>query len=363
MSEATVGSNGSEATTAVIQRSAELEQTDWRGAIDMLLAANRTSRSDEVETALAALRHRSAGRVAVQPTVNPPLAPGDCPPIGESGLPETTLAGLTAATVRAAILSRGSLIVRGAVDPERAQALAESIDQSFCAADAGTAGPSSGHDPDSRGRGLPSGDAALTAWWSMLDLEPEAAIVLGRKWVRAGGGVLICDSPRMLFEVLDLYTQLGLEALVADYLGSQPVLSGNKGTLRRVPLDAVGGWHQDGAFLGSGIQALNLWLTLTPCGVDAPGLDLVPHRFDEIVETGTGGSYFDWAVGPEVIAREGSETGLARPLFDAGDLVIFDDLNLHRTAIEPEMTRERHAIELWCFAPEAYPENHVPLVW
>ena len=30
-------------------------------------------------------------------------------------------------------------------------------------------------------------------------------------------------------------------------------------------------WHQDGAFLGKGIRALNVWVALTDCGVDAPG--------------------------------------------------------------------------------------------
>ena len=55
--------------------------------------------------------------------------------------------------------------------------------------------------------------------------------------------------------------------------------------------------------------------------------------------------------------------GVVRPRFEAGDMVIFDDLNLHRTAVEPEMTRERHAIELWCSGPRGVPRgDHVPPV-
>ena len=80
------------------------------------------------------------------------------------------------------------------------------------------------------------------------------------------------------------------------------MLSANKCTLRRVPIDANTDWHQDGAFLGAGIRALNVWLALSDCGVDAPGLDLVPRRFDDVLETGTGGAIFDWAVGPDVVA-------------------------------------------------------------
>ncbi len=43
--------------------------------------------------------------------------------------------------------------------------------------------------------------------------------------------------------------------------------------------------------------------------------------------------------------------------------MLFDELFLHRTALDPAMTRTRHAIESWFFAPSAYPEGHVPLVW
>ena len=67
-----------------------------------------------------------------------------------------------------------------------------------------------------------------------------------------------------------------------SYLGERPVLSANKCTLRRVPLDTNTDWHQDGAFLGEGIRALNVWIALTECGVDSPGMDLVPKRFDAV---------------------------------------------------------------------------------
>ena len=52
-----------------------------------------------------------------------------------------------------------------------------------------------------------------------------------------------------------------------------------------------------------------------------------------------------------------------RPLFHAGDALLFDDLFLHRTAIDPSMTRPRYAIESWFFAPTDYPKGQVPLVW
>ena len=202
-----------------------------------------------------------------------------------------------------------------------------------------------------------------SSWWYPLEVTEEEAWGLRRGWVSNGGGVLLADAPRALSTVLDTYERLGLRRLVADYLGERPVLSANKCTLRRVPVDATGGWHQDGAFLGPGIRALNIWVALTPCGVDAPGLDLVPRRFDGIVETGTGTTYFPWGTGDEVVEQESGAYGVVRPPLEAGDLLFFDDLCLHRTATEPGMSRPRHAIELWSFGASAYPADQVPIVW
>jgi hypothetical protein len=43
--------------------------------------------------------------------------------------------------------------------------------------------------------------------------------------------------------------------------------------------------------------------------------------------------------------------------------LLFDDLFLHRTAVDPAMTRDRYAIETWFFAPSAYPAGQIPLVF
>ena len=94
-----------------------------------------------------------------------------------------------------------------------------------------------------------------------------------------------------------------------------------------------------------------------------PGLDIVPRRFDHIVETGTNGAYFDWAVGEGTIAALDRETPVVRPELRSGDAVIFDKLLLHRTAADPAMAHARSAIETWSFAATDRPGGHVPLVW
>ena len=51
----------------------------------------------------------------------------------------------------------------------------------------------------------------------------------------------------------------------------------HKTTLRKADPTVGGAWHQDGAFMGD-VRALNLWLSLSRCGDEAPGLDIVPRR-------------------------------------------------------------------------------------
>jgi hypothetical protein len=333
----------------VVRRAGELEADgDWSRAIDLLADANRADRADELEMALANLRMRAFAPMlaAGVPLLDPPPATAE-PPVGPSGLPETTTGALTGGSLRSAIAGHGALVVRNALTAEQAAWWASAIDRSLDAREATREA-----DPTTR-----------SSWWQPLAVGPELENGLARKWIRVGGGTLLADSPRLLAALLDLYTDLGLRTVIGEYLGGRPILSANKCTLRRVALDATGGWHQDGAFLGQHVRALNVWVALTPCGVDAPGLALVPRRFDEIVETGTGGSYFDWAVGPEVVTEVAGDAGVVRPVFAAGDMVLFDEYFLHCTYVEPSMTAPRHAIESWCFAPTAYPEGHVPLVW
>lgn len=342
----------------VLAHAARLEETAWSEAIDLLSAANRAERGDDVEIALVELRHRSYARLLAESVGGSYAEPGESPAIGSSGLPETTPGDLTAARVRAAILEHGSLLIKGAIDAERAERLSASIDCAFEARDVARANARQKTGPSPR-----PGAMARDAWFRRLALDPDAAESLGRRWIGGAGGLLLCDSPRAMFEILELYTELGLASLVTEYLGGRPVLSANKCTLRKVSPDATGGWHQDGAFLGRDIRAINLWLALTPCGIDAPGMDIVPHRFDDIVETGTGSSNFDWAAGDEAVRKAAGAAGVVRPQFEAGDLVLFDHMLMHKTAVTPDMTRERHAIETWCFGASAYPERHIPIVW
>jgi hypothetical protein len=252
--------------------------------------------------------------------------------------------------LRDGLATGGCLLVPGLIPPERVATLVAGIDRALDAFDAAVekrAGPED------------------QIWYRPF--EPSggvAAYRVGgrRKWVRAAGGVWTADSPRMLFDLIETLHEVGLADLITEFLGERPAMSVNKCTLRRVPVDSSGEWHQDGAFLGEGVRSLNVWMALDHCGQDAPTMDVVPRRFDRVVPTGTG-TPFDWAVGPDEVTAAAGEAAILRPEFAPGDVLLFDHLFLHRTAAEPVMTAERHAIETWFFAPSTYPEGQIPLVF
>jgi hypothetical protein len=281
------------------------------------------------------------------PTWPPPVAAAPVAP-GPRGVPEVDLDDLDAERLRASILTSGCLLVRGVADDAEARALTEGIDRAFAGAERARAGEP-GDDP----------------WYQRLVVPGNLGWAAGRTYVEDGGGVLAADSPPMLAALLDLYERKGLRRVVEGYLGERPVLSATKCTLRRVRPDSGSHWHQDGSFMGGGLRVLNVWLALTRCGLDAPGLDLFPRRFDGLARNGTGDAAFPYMPGSDEIARLAAEMPIVRPAFDAGDALLFDELLLHRTAADPSMTATRYAIESWFFAPSAYPDpdDQVPLVW
>jgi Phytanoyl-CoA dioxygenase (PhyH) len=337
-------------TDALVQADELVAGGRWLDAIDALRLANHEAPDPAVERRLAQVRYTAFDHLEPHSAFDAwPVPVAGVNGDGPSCLPEITRVELAAETVRRAILTHGGLCVRGLLDQDRVDGFVSGIDMALALRHKGR-----------RAAGAVPEDQS---WFAALPLPAESAQLLGRNWVAGSGGVLGADSPRLLFQLFETYDDVGLRRVVGDYLGERPVLSANKCTLRRVPLTASTDWHQDGAFLGRGIRVLNVWVALSDCGVDSPGLDLLPRRLDHIVETGSGGAIFDWAVGPAVVERLAVDTPVVRPEFRAGDAVLFDEMYLHRTAIEPTMTRPRYAIESWFFAPTGYPAGQVPLVW
>ena len=342
-------------TTSSAADSADLATADalategrFLDAIDVLTAVNRIERSDAVEQRLAALRNEAFAEVA---GTQPGWPWEDEPPRPRpeiAGLPSIGRGELNAETLRDNILTYGCAYVRELLTPDQCAELRRVIDNAFDAYDMYRAGTTKSEVPP--------------AWRSFP--EHDTAEMAGtRHWVREGGGVLTGDSPRALFTFLETMDEVGIRDLVAAYLGERPVLSLGKSTLRRVSPTGPGDWHQDGAFLGTDLRVINVWVTLSDCGVTSPGLEVVPRRLPGLAPSGTHGTWFDWGVAPDMALEAAGDVATVAPHYRAGDALLFDELFLHRTDVTPDMNGDRYAIETWMFAPSLYPGDQTPIVW
>ena len=158
----------------------------------------------------------------------------------------------------------------------------------------------------------------------------------------------------------ELLERPGVPALVERYLGEPPLMSVHKTTLRKAEPTVAGAWHQDGAFMGA-VRSLNLWLSLSRCGDQAPGLDVVPRRLDAFVTAQTDEAVLDYQVSQAKAAEAAGERGIQRPTFEPGDALFFDEMFLHQTASDPSMNKPRYAIENWYFGGSAFPGDYAPI--
>lgn len=302
-----------------------------------------------VERRLVQLRHEAFLALQHEAPADPWPPHADDLFVGLDGIPEVDAIDLAVETLRAGILGHGSLIVRGLFDSATCTRLRESIPLALEAY-------------DEHERGLPGADESPWYW----PLRPTTGIDIDdgdRTWVRGGGGVLAADSPRILFDLLEAVESTVVPEVLSAHFGERPALSVKKTTLREVPPDTTTSWHQDGAFLGEGIRTVNVWVALSPCGVDAASLDVVPRRLDHIVPAGIDGAVFDWSVSDNSAERAADGRQIVRPMFEPGDAILFDEMNLHRTGAGPGLTKPRYAVEMWFFAPSTYPVAQIPLLF
>ena len=308
--------------------------------IERLTEVNRSHRDVEIERRLLRLRHRAGvrllgddGRVLDFPLPDTAALPA------ADGLPDVAPGDVTPELLRAGILRDGCLLVRGLVDRDAALSFAAEIERAF----------------EERDRG----EAAAPGYYEPFHPDPPFQDPT-REWIKEGGGVLAGDSPRLSFQMIDFFRAAGVPELVASYLGEPAAISLHKTTLRKAEPSVQGAWHQDGAFMGE-VRSLNLWLSLSRCGDLAPGLDIVPRRLNDLVETGTEGTFLPNQVSQALAEEAAGDSTIVRPTFEPGDAVFFDELCLHQTASDPSMPNPRFAIESWFFGGSAFPEQYAPI--
>jgi hypothetical protein len=292
----------------------------------------------------AASRARLDARILAARAFPPPPEPAPRPArVTATTVPELPAAALTGTRLREAIAENGALLVRGLLPTAQHAPLRSAID-----------------------RVLAADGSQGTPWFdpppSLLEAMPARELATSRAFHRSSGSAMCAEAPAVAEHLLALYESLGLDTLAARCLDDRPCLSVKKWVLRRSHTSVEeAGWHQDGAFMGAGIQSVNLWLPLTDCGADtgAPGLDIIPARIDGLLHDGEG--TFDWSVSPAFVKRELPPQ--ESPRFAAGDALFFDHFFLHRTQYRPRFRRPRYAVETWFFAEGRAPANQVPLSW
>ena len=208
----TLSSRLDDSPDELLARAAEAEAAGRLiDAVDLLQRANRLRPDADVEVRLVGLRDRgfdtltaSSSRTSWPPTY-PDLTPG-C-----DGLPEIDASELTEAALGSGIVNHGALVVRDLLEADQVTAMVADIDRAFAAYDDWMA-------DDSR-------EAALAPWFARYrpaNGYPESK--LPRNYVRGSGGVWVADTPRMMFELVELFERKGLDRVIAAYLGERPAL-------------------------------------------------------------------------------------------------------------------------------------------
>jgi hypothetical protein len=308
------------------------------------VGAGREHRDLEADRRLLRLRHLAGIRLLDGAPEAPRFASPDTGALPDQPRPvEIGPEELTPELLRAAILRDGCLLVRGLVERDEALRIAADIDQAFEARAA-----------------MAEGRAAPEGYYE--EFEPESCFrrLMERDWIKEGGGVLAVDSPRVLLDVLAALERVGFPRVVHGYLGERAAISAEKTTLRKADPSVAGAWHQDGKFLGD-VHAMNLWLSLSRCGDESPGLDIVPRRIDHIVAAGTEGMPLDYVISDEIVSQAANGVAVIRPIFEPGDALLFDELFLHQTGSDPKMPNPRYALESWFFGPSAFPNDYSPI--
>lgn len=336
------------------RRRAGAYEADGRieAAIHTWTALNRRAADAAVEAHLVDLRcdprnHPPAGK----PQEPWPRRLADPFPEISGRPPEIAAADLSMELLGGAILHHGCLLVRGLMTTEQADALRATTDRAFT------------------GRQQNAEDAPIsetTPWyvpcaqWDATEPAMAKALRIHNDRIRA---VHVADSPRALFQVLETLTSTNVIQVISEYLGEVPVLSVSKTMLRRVHPDAKPAFHQDGSFMGSRTRAVDIWVALTECGegTDAPGLAILPRRFDTTVRSE--GSDATKPLKADEVAEVGDGLRPIIPYCRPGDALLFDELLLHANGgNQPGLARNRYALEAWMFAPSSAPAGYLPIL-
>lgn len=172
---------------------------------------------------------------------------------------------------------------------------------------------------------------------------------------RSYGSIVLVNTNHAAAIVCEILENMVLMPHLTAYFGVRPMLALNASSVRMADItsDKPCLFHQDGTFLGGpSARTINTWIALDDCGTDAPGIEVIPRRVSDLLPAGKNVD-MDWEIlDNEVYDRFGGRSSGWIPQFQAGDVLAFDHMNIHRTHMTRSMTRNRHALECWMYPPE-----------
>lgn len=310
-----------------------------------------------IATDCATIGNRIEAYRSRHPTEHPSIIFPEARPVATpsaSEVPEISAGEFNVDCLRNAVAEHGALIVRKLFSRTSMETLIDTTNRVIDACEDSAA----------------DGSAAVSTYFNppgnLKTIMPNGARELGntRSFHRESGSAMCVEAPSVAESLLLLYEAHGLKRILTEYLGEPPCLSVKKWVLRRSKLPvAEAGWHQDGAFMGTDINSINMWIPLTDCGGEtgAPGMDVVPRRLNTLASAE--GAQFNWSVS-DSYAKEGyGGNQPTAPVFNAGDAFFFDHFYLHRTQFRTDFTKLRYAVETWFFGESTFPKNQIPLAW
>ena len=128
---------------------------------------------------------------------------------------------------------------------------------------------------------------------------------------------------------------------------------------RYPPRHAPHAWHQDGAlgfdFLRAAIPSseekpldmVTCWIALTPCGIDAPGLEWIEEDIPHLLPPS--------ALCDESIRARHHPATFRHAAMQPGDCLAFAGNVLHHTQVSPAMQRDRTSLEIRLFDANRLP--------
>lgn len=343
----------------------ELEKSegagDLSGEVQQLMAAARERESPELERRLVGLRRDAFARIARGGSVPRRGDPAGAAPIDPSfGLPRVMPEQLDARILGDTIAAHGVLVCPGLVPPRHVEALRDTIDRAFEAR-----------------RALEARSAEPSSWYEPIpEINP-----FGREF-NGPDGMYICDSPRSLFRLLEAFDEIGVLNILRERLGGAVGLMPDKCMLRRVRPQTDAEWadvaeyigdedrsvsfHQDAGIIDTidaGASVIDVWTSLSHCGRDAPGLELVPVGLQHLVTTMWPGQA-NAPIHPATADAEAERAGVRAvlPELAPGDVVFIDQFTVHGTSFRRRMREVRYSVEGWFISASAYPDHRPGLL-